>query len=98
MARCDEGYLCQVCREEVEEIFESSLYLMLVLGWIDPETLHTTPECHLRCNSALSQFIDVQTSLADDALNEYIRHVGSAVFAVPPGVAAGGFIGEGLFA
>ncbi|WP_128983390.1 iron uptake transporter deferrochelatase/peroxidase subunit [Streptomyces roseicoloratus] len=32
-------------------------------------------------------FIPVQTSLARaDALNEYIQHVGSAIFAVPPGV------------
>ncbi|WP_431044725.1 iron uptake transporter deferrochelatase/peroxidase subunit [Streptomyces sp. P1-3] len=32
-------------------------------------------------------FVPVQQSLArDDALNEYIQHVGSAVFAVPPGV------------
>ncbi|MFI6872399.1 iron uptake transporter deferrochelatase/peroxidase subunit [Streptomyces sp. NPDC050400] len=31
-------------------------------------------------------FIPVQRSLATDALNEYIQHVGSAVFAVPPGV------------
>jgi hypothetical protein len=70
MARCDEGYLCQVCREEVEEIFDSSLYLMLVLGWIDPETLHTTPECHLRCNSALAQFID------DSRFQPPVEHLG----------------------
>ena len=32
-------------------------------------------------------FIPVQRSLArSDALNEYIQHVGSAVFAIPPGV------------
>ncbi|KOX27465.1 peroxidase [Streptomyces sp. NRRL F-4707] len=31
-------------------------------------------------------FIPVQRNLAKDALNEYIQHVGSAVFAVPPGV------------
>ncbi|MET9357205.1 iron uptake transporter deferrochelatase/peroxidase subunit [Streptomyces sp. NPDC006617] len=31
-------------------------------------------------------FVPVQRSLATDALNEYIQHVGSAVFAVPPGV------------
>ncbi|GAA2519197.1 iron uptake transporter deferrochelatase/peroxidase subunit [Rarobacter incanus] len=43
------------------------------------------------------QFIDVQRSLKSDALNEYIRHVGSAVFAVPPGVREGGYIGQGLF-
>ncbi|MFJ9019128.1 iron uptake transporter deferrochelatase/peroxidase subunit [Streptomyces sp. NPDC102259] len=31
-------------------------------------------------------FVRVQRNLASDALNEYIQHVGSAVFAVPPGV------------
>ncbi|MER5433802.1 iron uptake transporter deferrochelatase/peroxidase subunit [Streptomyces sp. NPDC002588] len=31
-------------------------------------------------------FIRIQRNLATDALNEYIQHVGSAVFAVPPGV------------
>ncbi|MGX1474129.1 UNVERIFIED_CONTAM: deferrochelatase/peroxidase EfeB [Streptomyces canus] len=31
-------------------------------------------------------FIRIQRQLATDALNEYIQHVGSAVFAVPPGV------------
>ncbi|MFE2547627.1 Dyp-type peroxidase, partial [Streptomyces sp. NPDC059355] len=32
-------------------------------------------------------FIPIQRQLAkNDALNEYIQHVGSAVFAVPPGV------------
>ncbi len=46
-----------------------------------------------------SAFIPMQTQLArSDALNEYIRHVGSAVFAVPPGVrASGDYIGSGLF-
>ena len=46
-----------------------------------------------------AQFVAVQSSLAGhDALNEYIRHVGSALFAVPPGVAAGGYVGQSLFA
>ncbi|NGO48312.1 iron uptake transporter deferrochelatase/peroxidase subunit [Streptomyces ureilyticus] len=31
-------------------------------------------------------FIPVQRSLAIDPLNEYIQHVGSAIFAIPPGV------------
>ncbi len=43
------------------------------------------------------QFIDIQRSLATDALNEYIRHVGSAIFAVPTGVRRGASVGEGLF-
>ena len=45
-------------------------------------------------------FIPMQTQLArSDALNEYIRHVGSAMFAVPPGVrSANDYVGSGLFA
>ncbi|AWE49968.1 MULTISPECIES: iron uptake transporter deferrochelatase/peroxidase subunit [Streptomyces] len=31
-------------------------------------------------------FVRIQRNLAKDALNEYIQHVGSALFAVPPGV------------
>jgi len=43
------------------------------------------------------QFIAVQRRLARDAMNEYIKHVGSAIFAVPPGARAGHPIGAGLF-
>ncbi|MFD7919937.1 iron uptake transporter deferrochelatase/peroxidase subunit [Streptomyces sp. NPDC059740] len=45
-------------------------------------------------------FVRVQRNLArHDALNEYIQHVGSAVFAIPPGVRdADGWWGRGLFA
>jgi deferrochelatase/peroxidase EfeB len=32
-----------------------------------------------------------------DALNQFTTHVGSAVFACPPGVRPGGYIGQGLF-
>ncbi len=44
------------------------------------------------------QFIAVQKNLARDALHEYIKHVGSAIFAVPPGAAQGSYVGAGLFA
>jgi deferrochelatase/peroxidase EfeB len=45
------------------------------------------------------QFITVQRSLAGhDALNEYIKHVGSAIFAIPPGADEGSSIGDPLFA
>jgi deferrochelatase/peroxidase EfeB len=47
----------------------------------------------------LRQFVAIQRRLgAHDALNEYIRHTSSAVFAVPPGVRPGGFVADGLFA
>ena len=35
-----------------------------------------------------SQFIALQRSLGPDLLNEYIRHIGSAIFAIPPGASA----------
>lgn len=55
--KCEEGYLCDVCGGDVEEITDSDLYLRYVLGMVDPETLHTTRERHIRCNPALAQFI-----------------------------------------
>ncbi len=57
MALCDQGYLCDVCGNEVETIDDSDLYLRYVIGEIDPETLHSSPERHLRCNPTLAQFI-----------------------------------------
>ncbi|HEU0193390.1 MAG TPA: Dyp-type peroxidase, partial [Gaiellales bacterium] len=46
-----------------------------------------------------SQFVPLQRHLgSQDALNEYIRHTSSALFAVPPGAARpGSFVGAGLF-
>jgi deferrochelatase/peroxidase EfeB len=43
------------------------------------------------------QFVPIQRRLGEnDALNEYIKHVGSAVFAVPPGARRGGYVGQTL--
>ncbi len=56
-AKCEEGYLCSVCGGDVEEITDSDLYLRFVIGRLDPETLHTTRERHVRCNPVLAQFI-----------------------------------------
>ena len=43
-------------------------------------------------------FIRLQNRLgAHDLLNEYIRHIGSAIFAVPPAPAEGHYIGQSLF-
>jgi deferrochelatase/peroxidase EfeB len=45
------------------------------------------------------QFVAIQRRLGEnDALNEYIKHVGSAIFAVPPGAQHGGYVGKGLLA
>lgn len=57
MAKCDEGYICSVCNEDVGQITDSELYLRFVIGRVDPETLHTLPERHIRCSPVLAQFI-----------------------------------------
>ena len=57
MAKCDEGYPCQVCGADVENIAQSDLYLRYVIGMVDPEVLHTSPERHIGCNPSLAQFI-----------------------------------------
>ncbi len=57
MAKCDEGYLCDVCGKDVATLSESDLYLRYVVGMLDPEVLHTTPERHIRCNPTLAQYI-----------------------------------------
>ena len=44
------------------------------------------------------QFVPIQLSLArNDAMNEYVRHVGSGIFAVPPGATSNRPIGAELF-
>jgi len=56
--KCDEGYRCEVCGEDVTGIVESDLYLRFVIGELDPEVLHTQAERHIRCNPVLAQFIE----------------------------------------
>ncbi|HEY1860834.1 MAG TPA: hypothetical protein VGG61_10795 [Gemmataceae bacterium] len=57
MARCEQGYLCDVCGGDVGEITDSDLYLRYVLGEVPPEQLHLLRERHIRCNPALAQYI-----------------------------------------
>jgi hypothetical protein len=57
MARCEQGYLCEVCHEEVSAITDSDLYLRYILGEVAPEQLHLLPERHIRCNPSMAQFI-----------------------------------------
>jgi hypothetical protein len=57
VAKCDEGYLCEVCGDDVGAITDSDLYLRYVIGMLDPEVLHTTRERHQRCNPSLAQYI-----------------------------------------
>ena len=44
------------------------------------------------------QFIQVQRTLSTDVMNEYIRHVRSGLWAIPPGAEPGSYVGAGLFA
>lgn len=57
MAKCDEGYICEICQKDVGQITESDLYLRYVTGLLDPEVLHTSSERHIRCNPTLAQYI-----------------------------------------
>lgn len=59
------------------------------------------PDCGLLFASyqadAAKAFVPVQTRLTSgDAMNEWITHIGSATFVVPPGCAEGEYIGQAL--
>ena len=57
MAKCDQGYLCEVCGQEVPNITVSDLYLRYVIGEVSGRQLLAAPERHIRCNPTLAQFI-----------------------------------------
>ena len=57
MAHCEQGYLCEVCGDEVEDITQSDLYLRYVIGEISARELAAAPERHIRCNPVQAQFI-----------------------------------------
>jgi deferrochelatase/peroxidase EfeB len=44
-----------------------------------------------------AQFITLQRKLSTDRMNEYIRHVGSGIWAIPGGADPGSYVGAGLF-
>ncbi len=45
-----------------------------------------------------TQFVPIQLALSrNDLMNEYVRYVGSAIFAVPPGATSSSFVGAGMF-
>ncbi len=68
MARCDQGYLCRVCGEEVEDLIDSDLYLRYIMGWVDPETLHTTPSA-----TCVATLICLSSSTTRDSNPRYGR-------------------------
>lgn len=43
------------------------------------------------------QFAAIQRRLKGDALNEYVKHVSSGLFAIAPGVRSGDYVASGLF-
>jgi deferrochelatase/peroxidase EfeB len=71
-------------------------------GGVDPETGELDAGLFFICfqRDPRTGFVPVQRRLAaNDALNEYIEHTGSAIFAVPPGVGgAGDYFGSALLA
>jgi deferrochelatase/peroxidase EfeB len=44
-----------------------------------------------------AQFVSLQRRLSTDLMNEYIRHVGSGIWAVPAGAKPGSYVGAALF-
>ena len=46
-----------------------------------------------------THFIPIQMKLGlGDGLSEYVQHTASALFAIPSGIAQGGYVGQALFA
>ncbi|WP_342030244.1 MULTISPECIES: iron uptake transporter deferrochelatase/peroxidase subunit [unclassified Microbacterium] len=50
----------------------------------------------LSFQKAPDRYVTLQRSLSTDAMNEYVRHVGSGLWVVPPAPAAGESVGAGL--
>lgn len=57
MADCDQGYFCEACREYVDAVNDSDLYLRFVMGLVSPEELMRARERHVRCRPSLAQYI-----------------------------------------
>ena len=73
MARCDEGYLCEVCGQPVDEITDSDLYLRFVIGLVPESELTKAPERHIRCNPVQAQFIvhdDFEPTIVDGVFSK----------------------------
>ncbi|MGP5256020.1 iron uptake transporter deferrochelatase/peroxidase subunit [Glutamicibacter ardleyensis] len=49
-------------------------------------------------NDARTHFVPIQRAMsANDAMNEYLRHTSSGLYAVPPGISEGQYLGQQLF-
>ena len=67
---------------------------------VDPRTAELDAGLFFICfqKDPHRQFARIQSGLAiNDTLREYVVHTSSSVFACPPGVAPGGYLGESLF-
>ena len=74
-------------------VWTAEMLLIFALGRLDAGLFFLAYQRDPR-----TSFIPVQTRLArHDALSEYLQHVGSGVYAVPAGIAAGEHIGQRLF-
>ena len=50
------------------------------------------------CRDPRTQYVPLQRRLSSkDLMSEYLRHNGSGLWAVPPGVHPGGYWGQSLF-
>jgi dye decolorizing peroxidase len=79
-----------------ERVFRRGYNYESAVGGADGDDAGLLFVCYQRDPSR--QFVPIQRRLDRlDLLNEWITHIGSAVFAVPPGCAEGGFVGETLF-
>ncbi len=52
----------------------------------------------LSYQSSPEQFVTLQRALSTDLMSEYLRHVGSGIWAIPGGARAGSYVGADLFA
>jgi Dyp-type peroxidase family/Iron permease FTR1 family len=75
------AHIALAAREGIEGVGQIDAGLIFVAFVNDPE-----------------HFIAAQRKLGSvDRLNEYISHIGSGLFAIPPGPRTGSYVGAGLF-
>ncbi|MBI3268593.1 MAG: hypothetical protein HYZ53_06195 [Planctomycetes bacterium] len=55
--KCDHGYFCTVCGEQVETLEDSWLYLRFVLGEAEVRDLPSTKDRHVRCEPEYAQYV-----------------------------------------
>ena len=66
--KCDEGYICDICQQDVAALTDSDLYLRFLLGEVRMEQLPRHPERHIRCHPELAQYV------VDDRFEPVVCH------------------------